>query len=234
MSRFQVILLASKNSFDNKTIYSESESGQGEQRERRSRRKEHSALCLRLMQLFPRVSPGMRRWQDRVAPSSGTPLGPRHVAALQQLRGGPDHRWRARLLPRPHPAHGQRRAGRPRPGRLHRPAARPGRPPPHARPTHPASQRSSGSGWTAPPARWPGSSTSSRPASSRVPQGHGPARGGAQRGRRPPLASSRVVSALSSYSPDRAGGSFSAFSWRRVRAMRRLWRMRTHRPRRRR
>jgi DNA-binding MarR family transcriptional regulator len=47
--------------------------------------REHSALCLRLMQLFPRVSRGMRRWQDRVAPSSGTPLGPRHVAALQQL-----------------------------------------------------------------------------------------------------------------------------------------------------
>ena len=51
--------------------------------------REHSALCLRLMQLFPRVSRGMRRWQDRFAPSSGTPLGPRHVAALQQLRGGP-------------------------------------------------------------------------------------------------------------------------------------------------
>ena len=51
--------------------------------------KEHSVLCLRLMQLFPRVSRGMRRWQDRIAPSSGTPLGPRHVAALQQLRGGP-------------------------------------------------------------------------------------------------------------------------------------------------
>jgi DNA-binding MarR family transcriptional regulator len=51
--------------------------------------REHSVLCLRLMQLFPRVSRGMRRWQDRVAPSAGTPLGPRHVAALQQLRGGP-------------------------------------------------------------------------------------------------------------------------------------------------
>ena len=51
--------------------------------------RDHSVLCLRLMQLFPRVSRGMRRWQDRVAPSSGTPLGPRHVAALQQLRGGP-------------------------------------------------------------------------------------------------------------------------------------------------
>jgi DNA-binding MarR family transcriptional regulator len=51
--------------------------------------REHSALCLRLLQLFPRVSRGMRRWQDQIAPSSGTPLGPRHVAALQQLRGGP-------------------------------------------------------------------------------------------------------------------------------------------------
>ena len=49
----------------------------------------HSALCLRLMQLFPRVSRGMRRWQDRTTPDSRAPLGPRHVAALQQLRGGP-------------------------------------------------------------------------------------------------------------------------------------------------
>jgi DNA-binding MarR family transcriptional regulator len=49
----------------------------------------HSALCLRLMQLFPRVSRGMRRWQDRAAPQSPAPLGPRHVAALQQLRDGP-------------------------------------------------------------------------------------------------------------------------------------------------
>jgi DNA-binding MarR family transcriptional regulator len=31
----------------------------------------------------------MRRWQDQIAPRSGAPLGPRHVAALQQLRGGP-------------------------------------------------------------------------------------------------------------------------------------------------
>ncbi len=49
----------------------------------------HSALCLRLMQLFPRVSRGMRRWQDRAAPQTPAPLGPRHVAALQQLRGVP-------------------------------------------------------------------------------------------------------------------------------------------------
>jgi DNA-binding transcriptional ArsR family regulator len=49
----------------------------------------HTALCLRLMQLFPRVSRGMRRWQDRAAPQTPAPLGPRRVAALQQLRGGP-------------------------------------------------------------------------------------------------------------------------------------------------
>ena len=30
---------------------------------------EHSALCLRLTQLFPRVTRGMRRWQDRAAPA---------------------------------------------------------------------------------------------------------------------------------------------------------------------
>ena len=49
----------------------------------------HSALCLRLMQLFPRVTRGMRRWQDHAAPPSSAPLGPRHIAALEQLRGGP-------------------------------------------------------------------------------------------------------------------------------------------------
>jgi len=50
----------------------------------------HSALCLRLMQLFPRVTRGMRRWQDRAAPTPmPTPLSPRHVAALEQIRGGP-------------------------------------------------------------------------------------------------------------------------------------------------
>jgi DNA-binding MarR family transcriptional regulator len=48
---------------------------------------EHSALCLRLMQLFPRVIRGMRRWQDRAGPPA--PLSPRHVAALEQIRGGP-------------------------------------------------------------------------------------------------------------------------------------------------
>ena len=50
---------------------------------------QHSALCLRLMQLFPRVTRGMRRWQDCAAPAVPAPLGPRHVAALEQLRGGP-------------------------------------------------------------------------------------------------------------------------------------------------
>jgi len=51
---------------------------------------EHSALCLRLMQLFPRVTRGMRRWQDRAAPTPvPSPLSPRHVAALEQIRGGP-------------------------------------------------------------------------------------------------------------------------------------------------
>jgi DNA-binding MarR family transcriptional regulator len=49
----------------------------------------HSALCLRLMQIFPRVTRGMRRWQDGTAPAAPAALGPRHVAALQQLRGGP-------------------------------------------------------------------------------------------------------------------------------------------------
>ena len=49
----------------------------------------HSALCLRLMELFPRVARGMRRSQDQAAPRTPAPLGPRHVAALEQLRGGP-------------------------------------------------------------------------------------------------------------------------------------------------
>jgi DNA-binding MarR family transcriptional regulator len=51
---------------------------------------EHSVLCLRLMQLFPRVTRGMRRWQDRAASTpEAFPLSPRHVAALEQIRGGP-------------------------------------------------------------------------------------------------------------------------------------------------
>ena len=49
---------------------------------------EHSVLCLRLMQLFPRVTRGMRRWHDRAIPAP-TALSPRHVAALEEIRGGP-------------------------------------------------------------------------------------------------------------------------------------------------
>jgi len=41
------------------------------------------------MQLIPRISRGMRRISDRTAPQSLIPLGPRHVAALEQLREGP-------------------------------------------------------------------------------------------------------------------------------------------------
>jgi DNA-binding MarR family transcriptional regulator len=50
---------------------------------------QHSAMCLRLMQGFRRVSRGMRRWQDSAAPPATAPLSPRHVAALEQLLGGP-------------------------------------------------------------------------------------------------------------------------------------------------
>ena len=50
---------------------------------------QHSVMCLRLMQVFRRVSRGMRRWQDGAAPSATVPLSPRHVAALEQLLGGP-------------------------------------------------------------------------------------------------------------------------------------------------
>jgi DNA-binding MarR family transcriptional regulator len=50
---------------------------------------QHSAMCLRLMQLLPRITRGMRRSQDRAAPETITPLGPRHVAALEHLRDGP-------------------------------------------------------------------------------------------------------------------------------------------------
>src|SRR4051812_16958123 len=49
----------------------------------------HNVLCLRLMQLVPRVARGMRRSQDRAAPQTHTPLSPRHVAALEQLREEP-------------------------------------------------------------------------------------------------------------------------------------------------
>jgi DNA-binding MarR family transcriptional regulator len=49
----------------------------------------HSAMCLRLMRVFPRVVRGMRRYQDQTTPRTGASLGPRHVAALEQLRDGP-------------------------------------------------------------------------------------------------------------------------------------------------
>jgi DNA-binding MarR family transcriptional regulator len=49
----------------------------------------HSAMCLRLMRVFPRVMRGMRRYQDQTTPETAAPLGPRHVAALEQLRDGP-------------------------------------------------------------------------------------------------------------------------------------------------
>jgi len=49
----------------------------------------HSAMCIRLMRLFPRVIREMRRHQDRTTPATLVPLGPRHVAALEQLRDGP-------------------------------------------------------------------------------------------------------------------------------------------------
>ena len=50
---------------------------------------QHSAMCLRLMQMLPRITRGMRRSQDRAAPQTITPLGPRHVAALEHLRDSP-------------------------------------------------------------------------------------------------------------------------------------------------
>ena len=41
------------------------------------------------MQLLPRITRGMRRYQGQAAPPSLVPLGPRHVAVLDQLREGP-------------------------------------------------------------------------------------------------------------------------------------------------
>jgi DNA-binding MarR family transcriptional regulator len=41
------------------------------------------------MQLLPRITRGMRRFQGKAAPESLVPLGPRHVAVLDQLREGP-------------------------------------------------------------------------------------------------------------------------------------------------
>lgn len=50
---------------------------------------EHSVLCLRLMQMFPRITRGMRRWQNQVSPVAQAALSPRHAAALEELRDGP-------------------------------------------------------------------------------------------------------------------------------------------------
>jgi DNA-binding MarR family transcriptional regulator len=41
------------------------------------------------MRVFPRVMRGMRRYQDQTTPQTPAALGPRHVAALEQLRDGP-------------------------------------------------------------------------------------------------------------------------------------------------
>jgi DNA-binding MarR family transcriptional regulator len=49
----------------------------------------HSAMCLRLMRVFPRVLREMRRHQGGTTPAMLTELGPRHVAVLEQLRDGP-------------------------------------------------------------------------------------------------------------------------------------------------
>jgi DNA-binding MarR family transcriptional regulator len=49
----------------------------------------HSLVCLRLMQVFRRVSRGMRRWQDGTAPPVTAPLSPRHVAVLEHLLDRP-------------------------------------------------------------------------------------------------------------------------------------------------
>jgi DNA-binding MarR family transcriptional regulator len=49
-------------------------------------------LCLRLVQMFPRIIRGMRRWQDQAplaASAAQAPLSRRHAAALGELRDGP-------------------------------------------------------------------------------------------------------------------------------------------------
>jgi DNA-binding MarR family transcriptional regulator len=49
----------------------------------------HPDLCLRLMQMFPRIIRGMRRWQDQASPAAQVPLSRRHAGALEELRDGP-------------------------------------------------------------------------------------------------------------------------------------------------
>jgi DNA-binding MarR family transcriptional regulator len=49
-----------------------------------------NVVCMRrLMQLLPLVARGIKRSQDRSAPETIAPLGPRHLAALEHLRDGP-------------------------------------------------------------------------------------------------------------------------------------------------
>ena len=49
-----------------------------------------NVVCMRrLMQLLPLVARGIKRSQDRSAPETILPLGPRHLAALEHLRDGP-------------------------------------------------------------------------------------------------------------------------------------------------
>src|SRR5258708_6848981 len=89
MSSSILIWFGYQNCFDSGTVYASVWRCQGRTMADETGGSQHSALCLRLMQLFPRVTRGMRRWQDGAAPQAPAPLGPRHVAALQQLRGGP-------------------------------------------------------------------------------------------------------------------------------------------------
>src|SRR5580693_2951898 len=190
MSRSQVILLVSKNSFDNGTIYSESESGQGERRERRSRRQG----ALGAVPAAHAVVPARVAGHAALAGPGRAELG--HPPRAQARRGAAAapgrarHRRRARLAPRPHPAHGQRRAGRPRPGRLHRPAAGPGRPAADARPDPPGRGRRGRAvaGRRRQPAR-PGPRQARAQRANRLPEGDEHARGRAHRRRRPPLKS---------------------------------------------
>ena len=41
------------------------------------------------MQMFPRITRGMRRWQNQASPATQASLSPRHAAALEELRDGP-------------------------------------------------------------------------------------------------------------------------------------------------
>jgi DNA-binding MarR family transcriptional regulator len=49
-------------------------------------------LCLRLVQMFPRIIRGMQRWPEQAPPAALAPQAPlsrRHAAALGELRDGP-------------------------------------------------------------------------------------------------------------------------------------------------